>query len=98
VRTRLLLLTGCVALCSTVWTAPLAGTMSPTAPGLHVNPVSPPASFERDGEPCDAARRRLRASPDRTPDGLVGNGRACADCHMPTDSFQWLPASAEARF
>jgi len=35
---------------------------------------------------------------DRTPNGLGGNGRACADCHMPSDSFQLSPANAEARF
>jgi cytochrome c peroxidase len=35
---------------------------------------------------------------DRRLEGLDGNGRACADCHMPTDRFQLSPASAEARF
>ena len=35
---------------------------------------------------------------DRKLAGLEGNGRACADCHMPTDSFQLSPASVEARF
>ena len=30
--------------------------------------------------------------------GLDGNGRSCADCHMPTDHFQLSPASAETRF
>ena len=29
---------------------------------------------------------------------LGGNGRSCADCHMPSDSFQLSPASARARF
>ncbi len=47
------------------------------------------------GEPCDAVLRGLRGFVDRT---LDGNGRACADCHMPTDQFQLSPASAEARF
>ena len=50
------------------------------------------------GEPCDAVARGLRAFFDRNLDGLVANGRACADCHMPTDSFQLSPASVEARF
>ena len=35
---------------------------------------------------------------DRRLDGLDGNGRSCADCHMATDNFQLSPASAEARF
>jgi cytochrome c peroxidase len=35
---------------------------------------------------------------DRRLRDLGANGRACADCHMPADSFQLSPASAEARF
>ena len=50
------------------------------------------------GEPCDAVARGLSRFFDRTPDGLGGNGRACADCHMATDHFQLSPASVEARF
>ncbi len=42
--------------------------------------------------------RGLRAFLDRTLPGLGANGRACADCHMPTDSFQLSPRHAEARF
>jgi cytochrome c peroxidase len=30
--------------------------------------------------------------------GLGGNGRACSDCHMDSDSFQLSPANVEARF
>jgi cytochrome c peroxidase len=55
-------------------------------------------AFECGGEPCDAVARGLHAFLDPTPGGLDGNGRACADCHMPTDSFQLSPASVEARF
>ena len=50
------------------------------------------------GEPCDAVARGFRAFFDRQLDGLKANGRACADCHMPSDSFQLSPASVEARF
>ena len=50
------------------------------------------------GEPCEAVARGFRAFFDRQLDGLNANGRACADCHMPTDSFQLSPASVEARF
>ena len=51
-----------------------------------------------DGEPCDAVVRGHRAFFDREPEGLGGNGRACADCHMATSHFQLSPADAEARF
>jgi cytochrome c peroxidase len=30
--------------------------------------------------------------------GLGGNGRACSDCHMPTDQFQLSPESVEKRY
>ena len=29
---------------------------------------------------------------------LGSNGRACADCHMPSENFQLSPAAARARF
>jgi cytochrome c peroxidase len=45
-----------------------------------------------------AVERGLRAFFDRTPHGLSGNGRACADCHMAADHFQLSPANVEARF
>jgi len=35
---------------------------------------------------------------DRNLEDLGGNGRACADCHMPTEAFQLSPAAARARF
>ena len=72
--------------------------------------VTPPASIGQTsagtgssahdcgGEPCDAVARGFRAFFDRQLDGLGANGRACADCHMPTDNFQLSPASVEARF
>jgi cytochrome c peroxidase len=50
------------------------------------------------GEACDAVFRGFFAFFDRSLHGLDGNGRSCADCHMPTDQFQLSPASAEARF
>jgi mono/diheme cytochrome c family protein len=42
--------------------------------------------------------RGLFGFADRHPQGLKGNGRSCADCHMPLDNFQLSPANAEARF
>ena len=50
------------------------------------------------GEPCDAVFRGALRFFDRSLRGLDGNGRACADCHMPTNSFQLAPAAANARF
>ena len=50
------------------------------------------------GEPCDAVARGALSFADRRLHGLAGNGRSCADCHMPTDNFQLSPADAEFRF
>lgn len=50
------------------------------------------------GESCNSVFRGLFAFVDRRLHGLSGNGRSCADCHMPTDNFQLSPANAEARF
>jgi cytochrome c peroxidase len=50
------------------------------------------------GESCIAIVRGAFDFLDRNPHGLNGNGRSCADCHMPQDSFQLSPADAEARF
>ena len=51
-----------------------------------------------DEEPCDAVARGRVAFNRRNLKDLGGNGRACADCHMPSDSFQLSPAGARARF
>jgi cytochrome c peroxidase len=50
------------------------------------------------GQQCGTVERGLHAFVDREVDGLRGNGRACADCHMPSNSFQLSPANAEARY
>jgi cytochrome c peroxidase len=50
------------------------------------------------GESCEAVVRGLFSFFDRSLHGLDGNGRSCADCHMPSDQFQLSPAGAEARF
>ena len=34
---------------------------------------------------------------DRSLAGLGGNGRSCADCHLPAERFQLSPATAQAR-
>jgi len=49
--------------------------------------------------PCEAAVARGRAAfNDGNLKQLGGNGRSCADCHIPSESFQLSPASARARF
>lgn len=50
------------------------------------------------GERCDSVVRGALSFLDRDLHGLASNGRACADCHMPTDDFQLSPATAEARY
>ncbi|HSS69565.1 MAG TPA: hypothetical protein VLQ46_02815, partial [Casimicrobiaceae bacterium] len=64
-------------------------------------PPAPPSAApvaDCGGEPCDAVVRGLLRFIDRRLDGLDGNGRSRADCHMPTDSFQLTPANADARY
>jgi cytochrome c peroxidase len=51
-----------------------------------------------DLKPCDAVSRGRVAFNDRNLKELGGNGRACADCHMPSENFQLSPAAAKARF
>lgn len=50
-----------------------------------------------DNRPCDAVARGAHAFVDRKLTHLGGNGRACADCHMPSEGFQLSPAAARAR-
>src|SRR5688572_2307599 len=51
-----------------------------------------------DNTPCDDVARGRAAFNDGNLNKLGGNGRACADCHVPSDSFQLSPAIARARF
>ena len=51
-----------------------------------------------NSQPCDGVARGRAAFSDRNLRQLGGNGRACADCHVPSDSFQLSPAVARARF
>ncbi|HEY0722792.1 MAG TPA: hypothetical protein VGD41_02100, partial [Pyrinomonadaceae bacterium] len=51
-----------------------------------------------DEPPCDAVARGRAAFNRRNLRQLGGNGRSCADCHMPSDNFQLSPASARARY
>ena len=79
-----------VALTVSAFTASAAAAGSPESHQYSV--------YICGGEPCDAVIRGSFAFSDRHLHGLKGNGRACADCHMPQDQFQLSPASVEARF
>lgn len=48
--------------------------------------------------PCDAVARGRAAFNRQNLNQLGGNGRSCADCHMPSEGFQLSPESARARF
>jgi cytochrome c peroxidase len=48
--------------------------------------------------PCNAVARGRATFNDRNLNQLGGNGRACADCHMPSENFQLSPAAARSRF
>jgi cytochrome c peroxidase len=91
VKTSIALTAAGLLLASTLLVRASPGVPPPAATTAHAEP-------DCGGEPCSAVVRGLIAFVDRTPGGLVGNGRACADCHMPTDSFQLSPANAEARY
>jgi cytochrome c peroxidase len=54
--------------------------------------------FNCGERPCDAVARGRAAFNDRNLQQLGGNGRACSDCHLPSDGFQLSPAAALARF
>jgi cytochrome c peroxidase len=94
VKLHLLLLAGCLVLTSTLaMTAGEPAGFQSRVPGFPVQPA-----LDCGAEPCDAVHRGARAFVDRQLNGLAANGRACADCHMPTDHFQLSPANVEARF
>jgi cytochrome c peroxidase len=67
------------------------------AAGLQLKP-QPGIQVQCGAQPCDSVARGFRAFHDRQLVGLGGNGRSCADCHMPADNFQLSPANVEARF
>jgi cytochrome c peroxidase len=72
-----------------------APTLLADAPPLHADTQTLSSC---SGEPCDAVFRGFLRFFDRRLHGLGGNGRSCADCHMPTNQFQLSPAAADARF
>jgi cytochrome c peroxidase len=71
-----------------------SGTLADEPPTFHGGGAARACA----GEPCDAVLRGFITFVDRRLTGLEGNGRSCADCHMPTNSFQLAPAAVETRF
>jgi len=63
-----------------------------------IQPLVKASDLTCGGQQCAAVGRGLIAFLDRQEAGLGGNGRACADCHMPTNNFQLSPANVEARY
>ena len=60
--------------------------------------VFDPRELSCGNQPCDAVVRGALAFLRRNFEELGSNGRACADCHMPSENFQLSPAAAGARF
>ncbi|CAN5341389.1 hypothetical protein BH18ACI2_BH18ACI2_04850 [soil metagenome] len=79
----------------------LAGAVAAVVPRAGFGQDSNPNGATKlncDEQPCDAVARGRKAFNDRNLKQLGGNGRACSDCHMPSENFQLSPAAAQARF
>ena len=76
----------------------VAAVHSRTSAGRVIAQGNGATMLNCDSQPCDAVARGRAAFNDRNLRELGGNGRACADCHMPSEAFQLSPAIARARF
>src|SRR4029453_15606923 len=76
----------------------VAAVLSRTSAGRVIAQENGATKLNCDSQPCDAVARGRAAFNDRNLRELGGNGRACADCHMPSENFQLSPAIARARF
>ena len=85
-----------LALATTVGLVVVA--LSNTNPGRAFAQGNGATKLDCDNQPCDGVARGRAAFNDRNLEQLGGNGRACADCHVPSDSFQLSPSVARARF
>lgn len=81
-----------------IWTSAVCLPLTSSLVWADTSSTSEDEDRRCGGEPCAAVIRGLFGFLDRGLHGLDANGRACADCHMPTDRFQLSPAGAEARF
>jgi cytochrome c peroxidase len=98
VKTPSLLIAGALIVFSTLLLRVSTAEVPLLAQDRHAGGESESEARECGGEPCGAITRGFLAFFDRRLDGLEGNGRSCADCHMATEHFQLSPAAAEARF
>lgn len=85
-------------LCSAVVVGLLAVVFSSTTRGAGQAQGNGAIKLNCEQGPCDAVARGRAAFNDGNLTALGGNGRACADCHMPSQDFQLSPAAARARF
>lgn len=76
--------------------ASVVGLATVAAPAVGLTPPGD-VQLNCSQAPCDAIARGRAAFHNRKLVGLGGNGRACADCHVPTDHFQLSPETARAR-
>ena len=76
----------------------VAAVHSRTSVGRVIAQGNGVTTLDCGGQPCDAVVRGALAFLRRNFEQLGSNGRACADCHMPSESFQLSPATARARF
>ena len=76
----------------------VAAVLSRTNAGRIMAQENGATRLNCDSQPCDSVARGRAAFNDRNLRDLGGNGRACADCHMPSEAFQLSPSVARARF
>jgi len=76
----------------------VAAVLSRTSAGRVIAQGNGATTLNCSSQPCDAVARGRAAFNDRNLRELGGNGRACADCHLPSEAFQLSPAIARARF
>jgi cytochrome c peroxidase len=82
----------CVAAGAVTIAAAPRGRAAGQAPGLALT------GLPCDDDACEAIERGRKAFNDHHLAGLGGNGRSCADCHMPSGHFQLSPSLVRARF
>ncbi len=85
-----------VALVATISLGAVALSSFTTTPALAQGNGA--TKLKCDNSPCDAVARGRAAFNDHKLKNIGGNGRACSDCHVPSDSFQLSPAIARARY
>jgi len=85
-----------VALAATISLGAVAISNFMTAPALAQGNGA--TKLNCANTPCDAVARGRAAFNDHNLNDIGGNGRACSDCHVASDSFQLSPAIARARY